>query len=52
MMVDTLRSVPDRRWWPRTPNLAAYIARGTARPAFQRAMAAQLADFIPDQAVA
>ncbi|HWG11181.1 MAG TPA: glutathione S-transferase family protein [Rhodanobacteraceae bacterium] len=27
------------------PNLAAYIARGEARPAYQRAFAAQLADF-------
>ena len=28
------------------PNLAAYVARGEARPAFQRAFAAQLAVFI------
>jgi glutathione S-transferase len=27
------------------PNLAAYVARGEARPAFQRAFAAQLAVF-------
>jgi glutathione S-transferase len=26
-------------------NLATYVARGEARPAFQRALAAQLADF-------
>ncbi len=29
-------------------NLAAYVARGKARPAYQAALAAQLADFIPD----
>ena len=27
------------------PNLAAYVARGEARPAYQRAFAAQLAAF-------
>jgi glutathione S-transferase len=27
------------------PNLAAYVARGEARPAYQRAFAAQLAVF-------
>jgi glutathione S-transferase len=27
------------------PNLAAYVARGEARPAFQRALDAQFADF-------
>jgi glutathione S-transferase len=27
------------------PNLAAYVARGEARPAFKRAFAAQLAVF-------
>jgi glutathione S-transferase len=48
LMVCTLRtamnssvSIPD--------NLAAYIARGEARPAFRAALAAQLADFIPDE---
>jgi len=30
------------------PSLAAYVARGEARPAFQRALDAQMADFIPD----
>lgn len=29
----------------RFPNLAAYLGRGTSRPAFERALAAQLADF-------
>ena len=28
------------------PNLAAYVARGKARPAYQRALAAHLADFV------
>jgi glutathione S-transferase len=32
------------------PNLAAYVARGEARPAFQRAFAAQLAVFTAGQA--
>ncbi len=32
------------------PNLAAYVARGEARPAFQRAFAAQLAVFMASQA--
>lgn len=34
------------------PALAAYVKRGTARPAFQRALSAQLADFRPDPSVA
>ncbi len=46
MMVDVLRSIPDPSLIPAHPNLAAYVARGMARPAFQRAMAAQMADFI------
>ena len=52
MMVDTLRAISDQALVATHPNLAAYVARGTARPAFRRAMEAQLADFIPDQAVA
>ena len=52
MMVDTLRAIPDQTLVATHPNLAAYIARGTARPAFRRALEAQLADFIPDQAAA
>src|ERR1700690_3284260 len=31
------------------PNLAAYVARGEARPAYQRAFAAQLGVFVPSQ---
>lgn len=34
------------------PNLAAYVARGTARPAYQRALAAHLADFASAPAAA
>ena len=34
------------------PTLAAYVARGEARPAFQRALAAQLADFEDSPAAA
>jgi len=52
MMVDALRAIPNQALVAAHPNLAAYLARGTARPAFQRAIDAQLADFIPDQAVA
>ena len=52
MMVVTLRAMPDQALVAAHPNLAAYVARGTARPAFSRAMQAQLADFIPDQAAA
>ena len=32
------------------PSLAAYLARGEARPAYQRAFAAQLAVFTADAA--
>lgn len=52
MMVEALRSIPNQALVAAHSNLAAYVERGTARPAFQHAMAAQLADFIPDQAVA
>lgn len=48
MMIAVLRSLTDQRLREAHPALAAYIARGEARPAFQRALAAQLADFIPD----
>jgi glutathione S-transferase len=52
MMVDALRAIPDQALVATHSNLADYVARATARPAFKRAMAAQLADFIPDQAAA
>jgi len=48
MTVEALRnldpaqvSIPD--------NLIAYVARGVARPAFQAALAAQMADFVADE---
>ena len=50
LMVATLRSIDDAELLGRHPTLAAYVARGQARPAFQRALAAQLADFVPDPA--
>jgi glutathione S-transferase len=43
MMATVLRFHPEIA--QRDPRLAAYIARCTARPAFQRALAAQLGDF-------
>lgn len=43
VMVDVLRNASPALIEP-YPDLAAYVARGTARPAFQSAMAAHLAD--------
>jgi glutathione S-transferase len=48
MMVDTLPALPDQALVAAHPKLAGYVSRGTARPAFRRAMEAQLADFISD----
>ena len=48
MMVDTLRAIPDQALVATHHNLAGYVSRGMARPAFQRAMQAQLANFTPD----
>jgi glutathione S-transferase len=46
LMADVLRIVErEEELLARRPNLLAYKERATARPAFQRAMAAQLADF-------
>lgn len=45
MMVDVLRAVPEDDLVAAHPNLAAYVKRGTSRPAFKAAMAAQLAAF-------
>jgi glutathione S-transferase len=42
LMSSVLRIMPDLTT---SPNLAAYVERCTARPAFERALAAQLADF-------
>ena len=48
IMVDVLRNLsPDQLSIPQS--LQDYVARGKARPAFQAALAAQLADFIPDE---
>lgn len=43
VMIDVLRNASPRLLASH-PNLTAYVARGTARPAFQSAMAAHLAD--------
>ncbi len=45
MMVGVLRRLHSSRLLLEFPNLAAYVARGEARPAFQRAFAAQAAVF-------
>jgi glutathione S-transferase len=45
MMVTVLRRLSGTGLLENYPNLCAYIARGEARPAYQRAFAAQLAVF-------
>jgi glutathione S-transferase len=45
MMVTVLRVADRGRLLDGTPNLADYVARGEARPAFQRALEDQLATF-------
>ena len=45
LMVAVLRIVEDEGMVEKYPNLAAYVARGTARPAFGRALDAQMAGF-------
>jgi glutathione S-transferase len=45
LMVSVLRRLKGSGLLEKYPNLAAYVARGEARPAFQRAFAAQLAVF-------
>ncbi len=45
MMVSVLRIIGDDPLLAEYPALAGYVARGEARPAFQRALAAQLAGF-------
>ena len=48
MMVDVLRILrPDQLSIPQ--NLQDYVARGEGRPAFQAALAAQMADFLSDE---
>jgi glutathione S-transferase len=46
-MVTVLRNADRSELVLSRPTLAAYVERGMARPAFQRAMDAQLADFQP-----
>ena len=46
VMVDVLRAVSEPNLIAAHPNLVSYVERGTARRAFERAMAAQLADFV------
>ena len=50
MMTTVLRNLRHTMLVAEHPNLAAYQARCEARPAFQRALAAQLADFEERQA--
>ena len=45
MMVAVLRIIEDDPLLAEHPNLVAYVQRGTARPAFQRALDAQMAGF-------
>jgi glutathione S-transferase len=45
LMVSVLRRLGSSGMLKEFANLAAYVARGEARPAFQRAFAAQLAVF-------
>jgi glutathione S-transferase len=45
LMVTVLRRLEGSGILERYPNLGAYVARGEARPAYQRAFAAQLAVF-------
>ncbi|RYF41932.1 MAG: glutathione S-transferase family protein [Comamonadaceae bacterium] len=45
MMVTVLRRLEDTGLLKEHPNLCAYVARGQARPAYQRAFADQLAVF-------
>jgi len=45
LMVDVLRNVPEPGLLAAHPNLAAYVERGTARPAFKTAFTAQMAVF-------
>ena len=45
LMVDVLRIVDDTELLRDRPNLLAYMERGIARPAFKRALDAQIADF-------
>ena len=50
MMVTVLRRLDGSGLLEEYPNLAAYVARGESRPAYQRAFAAQYAVFTAGQA--
>ncbi|MGE3692493.1 MAG: glutathione S-transferase family protein [Novosphingobium sp.] len=47
-MVSVLRQLTRGDRLAPFPTLAAYVARGEARPAFERAMAAHMGDFVDD----
>jgi glutathione S-transferase len=49
MLVTVLRQLRGGRTLEAFPNLAAFVARGEARPAFQRALSDQLAVFAENQ---
>ena len=51
-MVSVLRGLSDSGLLDEHPNLAAYVARGEARPAFKKAIADHLADFVDDPVAA
>ncbi|MEG3087748.1 glutathione S-transferase family protein [Sphingomonas sp. PB4P5] len=51
-MVSVLRGLHDSGLLNDFPTLAAYVARGEARPAYQKALADHLADFEPEPAAA
>jgi glutathione S-transferase len=52
VLVGVLRRLEGSELLAEHPNLTAYVARGKARPAFQRAYAAQYAVFADSQAAA
>jgi glutathione S-transferase len=52
MTIDVLRRLEGSGLIEEVPNVGAYIARGEDRPAFQRALSAQRADFLSQQASA
>lgn len=52
VMVGVLRRLEGSELLAEHPNLTAYVGRGKARPAFQRAFAAQFAVFTDSQAAA
>lgn len=49
MTIDVLRRVEGSGLLEEFPNVAAYVARGEARPAFGRALASQRADYLNQQ---